>query len=154
MARIPTKPLATVVAVLSALMIAVIAGGYTVYWFRLAEELRAGVERWASEWRAGGDVVAYRDLRITGFPGQLRIQAAAPVIGRVSAAPTWRWAGPALSARLAPWDPRRATIRLDGTHRLDTVLGGRPVDAHERPGRPTLIRSIRAYPVNADTHYI
>ncbi len=32
---------------------AVVAGGYTVYWFRLAEELRAGVERWASEWRAG-----------------------------------------------------------------------------------------------------
>ncbi len=126
MARIPTKSISTVVAVLSALVIAGVAGGYTVYWFRLAEELRTGVERWAAEWRAGGDVVAYGDLRITGFPGQLRIQAAAPVIGRVSAAPRWRWAGPALSARLAPWDLRRATIRLDGAHRLDMGLDGRP----------------------------
>ncbi len=53
MARISIKSLSTVVAVLSALVIADVAGGYTVYWFRLAEELRAGVERWASEWRAG-----------------------------------------------------------------------------------------------------
>ncbi len=118
MARIPTKPLSTVVAVLSALVIAVIAGGYTVYWFRLAEALHAGVELWALEWRAGGDVVAYGDLRITGFPGRLRIEAAAPVIGRVSAAPRWRWAGPALSAGVAPWDPRGATIRVEGAHGL------------------------------------
>ncbi len=126
MARPRILSLSSVVAVLSAAVIVVVAGGYTVYWFRLADGVRTGVEAWASEQRARGYTVRFRDLAVTGFPGRLRLRVAAPVLGRVSGAAPWRWAGPTLVAELAPWDLGRAVIRLAGVHRLDARLDGRP----------------------------
>lgn len=130
--------LSTAIAVVSALVIAVIAGGYTVYWFRLAAGVRAGIEGWAMDRRARGEVVEYRDLRVTGFPGRLRVEIATPVIGRVSAEPAWRWSGPSITARVAPWEPRRATIRLDGAHRLETVVDGQARTVRADAGRALL----------------
>ncbi|MFQ5954694.1 MAG: DUF2125 domain-containing protein [Kiloniellales bacterium] len=126
MAWVRTPSPSSVIAVLSAVVIAVVTGGYTLYWFHLADGVLTGVDAWAAEQRDRGYVVAFRDLTVTGFPGRLRVRAAAPALGRASGALPWHWAGPTLVAELAPWDPRRATIRLPGAHRLDTVLDGRP----------------------------
>jgi hypothetical protein len=115
----------TLTAALFATLTAAAAGGYGAYWFHFAAGVRAGVERWAAEQRDRGYAVGYDSLEIAGFPGRLRLRAAAPTIARPPAEPLWRWAGPRLLAEVAPWRPRQAVITLPGAQRLTFLADGR-----------------------------
>jgi len=54
--------------VLPLLALALILGGYGLYWQQVAKQLQAGVEQWAAEQRAGGATIDFQWRGITGFP--------------------------------------------------------------------------------------
>jgi hypothetical protein len=98
-------------------------GGYTLWWFRLAQAAEDGVRRWAAGRAAQGWTVTTGPMTVSGFPFALRLTlpqpAAVDSLGN-------GWRGPPLTATLSPLNPTHAHLEAPGAHRL-TAFGGAAV---------------------------
>ncbi|MGE5504913.1 MAG: DUF2125 domain-containing protein [Actinomycetota bacterium] len=105
--------------VVPAVVAAVLAVAYSVYWFHVAGEIRKGFEQWRDDRRAAGWTVDGHGPVVSGFPGAIHLNLEAP---RLAAPGGFAWHGPRLSARVSPFDLTRVRLDLAGRHKL-TVAG-------------------------------
>ena len=106
------------------IVLAVLAGGYLVFWRHVAQQLEAGVEAWASEQRALGNEVAFAWDGIGGFPFRFETTFRDPSIRWRSPRAEATWTGATLHAAMAPWNLRRIEVRSDGQHDAALRLAG------------------------------
>lgn len=112
------------VLVITALL-AVMAGGYTVYWFAMADKMRVAADDWRDQQAARGLDVAWESFRISGFPLWMRADVTGARLGRPADAAPWRWEVATAVARARPWDFRHVTVDLAGDHALALTVDGR-----------------------------
>ena len=84
-------------------------------WFALASHIESRALAWIERERERGISLAYRTLRIEGFPFTWRLIAEDYAIGRAEQV----LAGARLEAILLPWQLRDVPINLPGRHRLE-----------------------------------
>ena len=92
-------------AVVSVLVL-LLAGGYTVFWFQAGKRVTAGIEDWTTQRRAEGWFVFYDSLSVGGYPFQFRVRLDNPVVGK-PATQTWSWRADALDVSAPPWATER-----------------------------------------------
>lgn len=106
-----------------AALLLLLAAAYTGWWFYATGQVRAGLDRWASDLRSRAGFAEWRDLEIGGFPLWLRAGVEQVEI-RLPEGVDWRGSGIAASAR--PWNLREVSIDLAGDQRLVLSNGGAP----------------------------
>lgn len=94
------------IAAVASVLVLLLGGGYTVFWFQVGKQVIAGIEDWTTERRAEGWFVVYDSLSVGGFPFQFRVRLDNPVVGR-PAAQTWSWRADALDVAAPPWATER-----------------------------------------------
>jgi len=110
---------ATIRATLTALVILTSAAiVYVVFWFYMASSTRDAIDGWAEARRGEGLDVHYARLELSGFPFMIRATLNKPGLGAPRAGAPWRWDVTRAIGEARPWNPRRVTIMLAGTHRI------------------------------------
>jgi hypothetical protein len=110
--------------ILAALVLALLAGGWAIYWFVVAGRLDQGIEVWAAAQRAAGVDLAYQRGPITGFPFRFRtVFSDAHATGRLGGS-AFDWRGPQVEASVSPLDLHALTLEAPGRHAL--TLDGVP----------------------------
>ncbi len=104
---------------------ALLAAIYTGYWFTLAIGARTKTMEWAAARRAKGLEAALGQLRVSGFPFEVRLRAVAVKIGDPGAGTPWSWTTEGVEAVLKPWAPFRVTILPSGIQEVALSRGGR-----------------------------
>ena len=99
-----------------------ICGGYTVYWYLAAAEIRAGVDSWAQDRRENGWMVELGEPTVAGFPFRLNLFLQAPVLA--GPGNLWRWEMPNVKASARPWELTDIEMSVPGVHNLKTRWGG------------------------------
>lgn len=87
-----------------AALLAVLAGGYTGYWFVVAGRIEHGVAAWAQSQRADKVAVSWRKLAVTGFPASFRIELKAVTVRDDALTPSPEFRIPAVSGTARPWN--------------------------------------------------
>ena len=88
------------------------AGGYSWYWYRLADGVVDGLNIWLGQRRAEGFQAEAGPIEVSGYPFDIVATLGRAVLGR-SGAGAWRWRGRDIEVRLSPLEPRH--IRLGTT---------------------------------------
>jgi hypothetical protein len=109
-------------------VLAVLGGGYSVFWRHVAQQLETGVEAWASEQRGLGNEVAFAWDGISGFPFAFEATFRDPSIRWRGPREEGTWTGATLHAEMAPWNLRRIEVRSDGQHGASLRLAGDPAE--------------------------
>lgn len=112
--------------ILACVILALVAGGVSMFWLYGAERLKATVAIWEAQWRAQGGEVSYQNFQLSGFPLWFRVQVDRPVLGRPQSPSPWHWEGPSVRLRMSPFAPR-GRARFPGEHKLDITIVGVPV---------------------------
>lgn len=94
-------------------VLVVAVAGYTWWWFEAASQVQRGFARWADARRATGWTVDYV-LSVSGYPFALIATIDQPRI--VAESGKWRWQGPRIVSRAAPWRVSEVTVEFPGTH--------------------------------------
>ena len=102
------------------LLLLVLAGGYTAWWLHAATRFRDGTLDWIENRRAEGWRLAYADVSRVGFPLQLGLRFAKPVVGTPAGDWTWAVSGALLSTDV--FDHRPLRLAVEGEQTLE--LGG------------------------------
>jgi hypothetical protein len=123
--------------VLWLLLLAVVAGGYGVYWKIVHDRARALLMEQIDGWRAQGYQIEWRALATGGFP--LKVEA---VLTDVRVAPPaglepWVWTGERLRVGLRPWALDTIIVSPEGRHSAETRQWG-TVDAEAESFTVTL----------------
>ena len=92
--------------------------GYTIYWHSTAQEIRAGIDRWAEERRAKGWTVKLGSPSVKGFPLRLDLFIRTPILE--GPGNQWRWEMPNVSASAQPWALTNIEMSVPGVHTLKT----------------------------------
>jgi hypothetical protein len=103
-----------------ALLLLVLAAGYTAWWFHAATRFRDGTLDWIENRRADGWRLAYADVSRFGFPLQLGLRFAKPVVG--APAGDWTWAVYDALLSTDVFDHRPLRLAVEGEQTLE--LGG------------------------------
>ncbi|MEE2661646.1 MAG: DUF2125 domain-containing protein [Pseudomonadota bacterium] len=99
-------------------LLALLFGGYTVFWHLSVSGVQKGLERWASDHRERGSQVSLGRPTISGFPFVVRIHfERVDLAGQKN---SWRWIAPQIVASVRPWNRNRISIKAPGMH---TVKG-------------------------------
>lgn len=111
----------------------VVAAGvlFTVAWHVAAQQLIAGVERWAQQRRDEGWQVSYSAAAPAGFPTKLGAQLADPVLQVPARGPggvAWEWRAPSVRIEVLPWRLDRITLRNRGANQVIAVRDGLRID--------------------------
>lgn len=112
-------------AIAGAVLAAVCAALYVVYWFTMALQLRSGIAEWAAARRAEGVAVAYQGPELSGFPFRVRARLENPAMKADAVPAPWRWQGTRAYVELRPWNFSRLTVRLPGRHEFRMTHDGR-----------------------------
>lgn len=102
---------------------ALLAAGYSSYWYYAADAVRRGIDEWVAMQRANGVEVRSEPVDIGGFPMKLEA-GARDVVMTDSQGATWQSAG--LSAEAHPWRLTHIDYRIEGPQTL-VVPGAQPV---------------------------
>ena len=86
-----------------------LAGGYSWYWYKLADGINDGLNVWLGKRRAEGFQAEAGPISTSGFPFDIEITIGVAVLGHgtPNQARSWQWQGRQLQARLSPFEPRR-----------------------------------------------
>ncbi len=106
-------------------LFAILAVIYTGYWFTLAISTRTKTLEWAAGQRAGGLEAAIGQLRVSGFPFEVRLRAGAVRLGDPGAGTPWSWTADGAEAVLKPWAPFHVTILPSGVQEVTLTRDGR-----------------------------
>jgi hypothetical protein len=108
-------------AVLIALLL-IVAGGWTVAWERIADNLQGRIDAWVTARRADGLKVDYERVAVSGFPFRWHVTVSHP--NMAGAGPTgWTWQGFAVEAEMKPWVLRDIPVRFPGDQRFSAGGG-------------------------------
>ena len=102
------------ILILAAALVAM-AAGVGGFWLWAAERLDVALDGWVDQQRAGGNDVAYRSRKISGFPLALRVRVEQP---RIAANGGCTWQGPELTGRADVWRPLLIEIAAPGAPRI------------------------------------
>lgn len=108
---------------LAAVLLAVAAGAYTLYWYGAAEIAKEAFAVWADDRRDEGFTVDYGDVEVTGFPFSFQVRIGQPAFGQAFV-PAWTWRTEQLTARARPWSPNRFTITAAADHDVEYTARG------------------------------
>ncbi len=106
-------------------LFAILAALYTGYWFTLAIGTRESAMAWTTERRARGLEAAIGGLRVSGFPFEVRLRAAAVKIGDPGAGTPWSWTSEGAEAIVKPWAPFRVAVIPSGVQEVTFSRAGR-----------------------------
>lgn len=85
-------------------------GGYSVYWFRLSDQVHARIEAWRAEQAERGRMVAAQDILVDGYPFRMEVTARGVVATQDQGGVAQRLEVPELVAHLQPWRPHHAIV--------------------------------------------
>ncbi len=108
---------------LAAILLAVAAGAYTVYWYGAAEVAKEALAVWADARRDEGYIVDYGEVEVTGFPLTFHVRVDRPAVAQAFV-PAWSWRTDVLTARARPWSPNRFTIDAATGHDVEYTVRG------------------------------
>jgi hypothetical protein len=100
----------------------VISGAYTVYWFLAARQIKDGLAAWAQSVRAEKLEAAWQSIRVTGFPIAFRVELEKASLREDGLTPSPELRIDALSGTTRPWD--FAVWRLAAPTGLTANLAG------------------------------
>src|SRR5262249_19623571 len=86
------------------LVLLVFAGAYTAYWFALSSRVESSVVGWVRSVRAEKFDVSWRQIRVTGFPIELRVDFDSAMFKDTAITPSPELRVPTLSGIARPWD--------------------------------------------------
>jgi hypothetical protein len=113
----PRSRLKRVVLPVGALvLLAILLGGYCIYWRIVAGQLQTGIEAWAAQQRALGNEIAFEWDGVGGFPFRFAASFRNPAIRWHDPRADIAWKGAALDAEMAPWNLHEIRVRSDGRH--------------------------------------
>jgi hypothetical protein len=115
--------------ILPALVLVVLAAGYTLYWFHVAGLVRQGIVDWIEARRQEGYSVGADRIGVSGFPFVVRARLDGAVMAQDRAQPGWELRLPALVGEAMPWSPNRWTLAGERGGRLHLDPG---------PARPSV----------------
>lgn len=98
-----------------------LAGGYSIYWYRLAAVVSDAVPAWAAARQAEGWAVSHGVVTVGGFPFDLQATVPSP---RVETPDGVTWSAPALDAALSPLAPDRLHLSPAGRQELLVPVAG------------------------------
>ncbi len=106
-------------------LFALLAVIYTGYWFTLAITARASTLEGATARRAKGLEAALGQLRVSGFPFEVRLRALTVKIGDPGAGTPWSWAAEGAEAVVKPWAPFHVSVIPSGVQQVTFSRAGR-----------------------------
>jgi hypothetical protein len=103
------------------IMLGGLAGGYTWYWYQLADGVHDSVNIWLGQRRAAGLQAEAGPIEVSGYPFDLVAAIGQAVLGRGAAGEpgAWRWRGKALELRLSPLAPSRIYLATTAPQMLE-----------------------------------
>ena len=107
--------------IIAALVVVAAGGVWAIAWYVAAQQLIAGIERWADQRRAEGWQVSYGAAAPAGFPTKLAAQLTEPVLVVPARGPggvAWEWRAPTVRVEVVPWRLDRVTLRNSGANRV------------------------------------
>jgi hypothetical protein len=117
--------------IIVALVVVAAGGVWTIAWYVAAQQLIAGIERWAQQRRDEGWQVAYSAAAPAGFPTKLAAQLAEPVLAAPARGPggvAWEWRAPTVRVEVVPWRLDRITLRNRGANRVTATRDTQRLD--------------------------
>ncbi len=102
------------------ILIALSAGGWSLWWFAGARGQEAGIEAWLDNQRKRGWVAEAASLVVDGYPLEFRLSAAD--LNLSDPRRGWYWTAPKLSARSLSYEPTRIVVSWPG-HQTVAVPG-------------------------------
>lgn len=112
------KPRAPFSVFLPAIIVLVVFGLYTTYWFVAATQLRQQIETFAAKADPSEIIVKWQDLGVSGFPYRIAVGFSAPDIRAPEAPENWHWQAAGLEADFLPYNLRHVVLKVDGEQRL------------------------------------
>lgn len=103
------------------LLLALLAGAYSLYWLYMRSILLQGAQDWIAEQRTAGIEVGYDELRLEGFPFRHTLTVQAPSL--VDPRSGWGWRGERLQLVMQPWNWFHVLARSPGENRVMTPQG-------------------------------
>lgn len=88
--------------------------GYSVYWFRAADEAEAAILAWIEARRGEGYEVSYKSLEVGGYPFRLETIVEEPVVSHGGEGAGWRFEGSRVDVVAAPWKPTHSVSEHSG----------------------------------------
>ena len=88
----------------AAIVLLVLGGGYTAYWWTAAGRIESGLVAWRQSMRPRKIDAAWQSLRVTGFPFGFRIELARATLSDRALSPSPEIRAPALTGSARPWD--------------------------------------------------
>lgn len=110
-------------ATAGALVLFLLIGGGTLWWFFLATLGERLIDGWARQAAGQGWEVRYGEIDRSGFPITVGLRVATPDIRYADPDGGRTWRAEALQFRAAVWRPRTISFRAIGAHRLDIEPG-------------------------------
>src|SRR3954470_19201320 len=117
--------------IIAALVVAAAGGAWTVAWYVAAQQLIAGIERWAEQQRGQGWQGAYGGAVPAGFPTKLGAELTEPVLAAPARGPggiAWEWRAPTVRVEVVPWRLDRITLRNRGANRVSATRDAVRID--------------------------
>ncbi len=96
--------------IISGIVLLVLAGAYTGYWFWLAQSFERNLAAWIEQQRAMGYRFSYAANEPTGFPFSISQVFARAEIDSPPGVSPWKLRTDALHVSIAPWNPLRLGI--------------------------------------------
>jgi hypothetical protein len=90
--------------VIAVLLLLVVCGAYTAFWFVVAGKLKEGLTEWAQSARAQKLEVSWRQLRVCGFPLAFEIELRDAALRDEAITPPAELHAPLLSGSTRPWN--------------------------------------------------
>lgn len=112
--------------ILLAAALAALIGGYSFYWFRLAEATEQGIEDWRQAARADGVNLRHRGVSVGGYPFRLEVELEAPQLDIAGPDGTVTLSADAVQAVALAWRPGHVIARSEGPLRIDWRLPSAP----------------------------
>ena len=108
--------------VIAAAVLAVIVflsgGGYAAFWYLAANSAQGAIEDWIDARNAAGSQASLQGLRVSGFPGKIRMQVDGLELANSDQALDWRWTGQNIEALIDPRNPRQIDMVIRGPQSL------------------------------------
>ena len=100
--------------VIAVLLLLVVCGAYTAFWFVVAGKLEDGLTEWAQLAPAQKLEVSWRALRVGGFPLSFHIELSDAALRDGAITPPAEFHAPLLSGRTRPWNFRAWRLTAPG----------------------------------------
>ena len=120
---------ARIFAAIAVVIVLVVGGCYTAYWFIVAGRIEKIIDRWVDDQRHAGFTVEFERGPVWGFPVDFRATFHRPHIAGEIAGKPFDWRGPDVTLSVSPIDLQGISLSGPGHHTLDLGSGPAQVDA-------------------------